>query len=237
MLDDYFNHEIRKDKMGRDSAWHYKFDEKLDSGYYAWGEIFRGYWAKTAHLSAAPTAANLANASVYIIVDPDTEKETAAPNYIQDAHITAIADWVKKGGVLVMMGNDFGNVEFDNWNKLAAKFGIEFNKDSKFKVLNNDYQMGKVVTNTGNPIFTTPRTIFVKEVSTLKFSGNAKPVLQASGDNIMATVKHGKGTVFVLGDPWIYNEYADGRRLPTEFQNFEAAQDLSRWLLTQAKKK
>jgi unsaturated rhamnogalacturonyl hydrolase len=237
LLDDYFNREIRKDKMGRDQVWHYKFDEKLDSGYYQWGEIFRGYWAKTAHLSTAPTAANLSGASVYIIVDPDTEKETAAPNFIKDEHINAIADWVKKGGVLVMMGNDFGNVEFDHWNKLASKFGVEFNKDSKFKVLNNDYQMGKVVTNTGNPIFTTPRTIFIKEVSTLKLSGRAKPVLQVNGDNIMATVKYGKGTVFVLGDPWIYNEYSDGRRLPAEFQNFEAAQDLSRWLLTQAKKK
>lgn len=238
LLDDYFNHEIRKDKLtGRDQLWHYKFDEKLDSGYYAWGEIFRSYWAKTGHLSAAPTAANLSGANVYIIVDPDTEKETAAPNYIGDAHITAIADWVKKGGVLVLMGNDFGNVEFDNWNKLAAKFGIQFDKNSKFKVLNNDYQMGKLITTAGNAIFTTPRTLFLKELSTLTLSGTAKPVLQANGDNIMAVAKHGKGTVFALGDPWIYNEYSDGRRLPKEFQNFEAAQDLSRWLLMQAKKK
>ena len=134
MLDDYFNHEIRKDKAGRDQVWHYKWDEMPDAGYYTWGSIFRSYWAKTATLSAAPTAANLKGASVYIIVDPDTEKETAAPNYIGDAHIAAIADWVKKGGVLVMMGNDFGNAEFDNWNKLAANFGIQFNKDSKLRL-------------------------------------------------------------------------------------------------------
>ena len=58
-----------------------------------------------------------------------------------------------------------------------------------------------------------------------------KPVLEANGDKLMATVKYGKGTVFALGDPWIYNEYVDGRRLPAEFENFKAAQDLSRWLL------
>jgi unsaturated rhamnogalacturonyl hydrolase len=235
LLDDYFNHEVRKDKTGRDQVWHYKWDEMTDSGYYTWGHIFRSYWAKTATLSAAPTAANLRGASVYIIVDPDTEKETAAPNYIGDAHIAAIADWVRRGGVLVMMGNDFGNAEFDNWNKLAAEFGVQFNKDSKFRVVNNDYSMGRVVTNAGNPIFPAPRTIFLKELSTLTLSGNAKPALEAGGDKLMATVKYGKGTVFALGDPWIYNEYLDGRRLPAEFENYKAAQDLSRWLLVQAR--
>jgi unsaturated rhamnogalacturonyl hydrolase len=235
LLDDYFNREVRKDKAGRDQVWHYKWDEMTDSGYYTWGHIFRSYRAKTATLSAAPTAANLKDASVYIIVDPDTEKETAAPNYIGDAHIAAITEWVKKGGVLVMMGNDFGNAEFDNWNKLAAKFGIQFNKDSKFRVVNNDYSMGRVITNAGSPIFPAPRTIFLKELSTLSLSGSAKPVLEAGGDKLMAAVKYGKGTVFALGDPWIYNEYVDGRRLPAEFENYRAAQDLSRWLLRQSR--
>jgi unsaturated rhamnogalacturonyl hydrolase len=53
---------------------------------------------------------------------------------------------------------------------------------------------------------------------------------------LIAIAKHGKGSVFVIGDPWIYNEYLDGRRLPAEFENFKAAQDLSRWLLGQARK-
>jgi unsaturated rhamnogalacturonyl hydrolase len=25
-----------------------------------------------------------------------------------------------------------------------------------------------------------------------------------------------------VGDPWLYNEYVDGRKLPIGFQNFEA---------------
>ena len=87
--------------------------------------------------------------------------------------------------------------------------------------------MGRVVTNTGNPIFPAPRTIFLKELSTLALSGNAKAVLEANGDKLMATVKYGKGTVFALGDPWIYNEYVDGRRLPADFENYKAADDLS----------
>lgn len=237
VLDDFFNHEVRKDKQGHDQAWHYKFDETLDSGYYTFGSIFRGYWAKTSMLSQAPTAANLSGASVYIIVDPDTDKESTAPNYIQDAHIKAIADWVKKGGVLGMLGNDFGNAEFDHWNNLAAKFGIEFNKDSVLHVLNNDYRQGKVMTDAANPVFPKQRQIYLKEISTLKLSGPAKSIQKYDGADIMAVAKFGKGTVFALGDPWIYNEYADGRRLTPDFQNFEAAQDFSRWLLMQAKKK
>jgi len=70
----------------------------------------------------------------------------------------------------------------------------------------------------------------------LSLSGKAKAIVTANGDNLIAIAKHGKGSVFVIGDPWIYNEYLDGRRLPAEFENFKAAQDLSRWLLGQARK-
>jgi unsaturated rhamnogalacturonyl hydrolase len=48
--------------------------------------------------------------------------------------------------------------------------------------------------------------------------------------------KYGKGTVFAVGDPWIYNEYLDGRKLPAEYENFTAANELVQWLLNQVKK-
>jgi unsaturated rhamnogalacturonyl hydrolase len=209
-VDDYFNHEIRKNKLGKDEVWHYKVNEKPDAGYYAWAQIFRSTGAEVSDFSAAPTESNLAAASVYIIVDPDTDKETANPNYIQPEHIKAISSWVKKGGVLVMFGNDAGNAELDRFSELGKVFGIQFNKDKKFPVLNNDYQMGKVTIGPGNAIFPNTRQIFIKEVSTLSLAGKAKAVLTANGDNLMAVAKYGKGTVFVLGDPWLYNEYVDG---------------------------
>ena len=49
----------------------------------------------------------------------------------------------------------------------------------------------------------------------------------------MAVAKYGKGTVFAVGDPWFYNEYIDGRKIPAEYQNFTAAQELVKWLLAQ----
>lgn len=133
------------------------------------------------------------------------------------------------------MGNDFGNAEFDRFNNLARIFGIEFNKDSVNRVLNNQFEQGKIEVPANHEIFTA-RKLYLKEISTLKLSGKAKSVLDWNGDKVMAAAKYGKGTVFAVGDPWLYNEYVDGRKLPADFQNFQAAQDLSRWLLNQSKK-
>lgn len=232
VLDDYFNHEVRKDG----SIWHYKWEEKNHPGFYAWGEQFKSYGATLDTLSAAPNAQNLKNASVYIIVDPDTEKETEKPNFISATDAKNIADWVKSGGVLVMLGNDFGNAEFDNWNVLAKQFGIEFNKDNKNLVKNDQYEQGKVIVPSGNLIFKNARELYLKEISTLKLSGKAKSILDWNGSQIMAVSKHGKGTVFAVGDPWLYNEYVDGRKMNGLFQNNEAARELSAWLLSQTKK-
>ena len=236
-LDDYFNHEIRKGKLGTDEVFHYKLDERLDSGYSIFGNAFRSQGAKAQMLSEAPTAANLKNASVYIIVDPDTAKETANPKFMEPENVKAISEWVKNGGVLALFGNDGPNCELDKFNTLSSVFGITFNKDSKFPVLNNDYTMGRVTIDAGNPILKNTKEIYIKEVSTLSLKAPATSVLTVKGDVIIAMAKHGKGTVFVIGDPWLYNEYTDGRRLPYEYQNFTAAQDLSKWLLEQAKKK
>jgi unsaturated rhamnogalacturonyl hydrolase len=49
----------------------------------------------------------------------------------------------------------------------------------------------------------------------------------------MATAKYGKGTVFAFVDPWLYNEYTDGRKLPADYQNYAAGVEFVRWLLDQ----
>ncbi|CAN5458088.1 hypothetical protein BH10ACI2_BH10ACI2_03330 [soil metagenome] len=236
LLDDYFNHEIRKGKLGTDELFHYKLDERLDSGYSIFMNTFRTGGGKTAQLSAAPTASNLAGASVYIIVDPDTEKETANPKFIGPEHVKAISEWVKNGGVLAIFANDLGNCELDKTNELVKVFGITFDKNSEYKVLNNDYKMGKVMIPAGNPVLPNTKEIYIKEVSTLTVASPAKSILTVDGKNLMAVSKYGKGSVFVIGDPWLYNEYTDGRRLPYEYENFKAAQDLGKWLSAQSKK-
>ena len=227
LLDDYFNHEVKKDG----TVWHYKWGEMPNPGFYVWGHLFRNLGARTETLSAAPTAQTLRGATVYIIVDPDTKEETADPHFVEPAHVKAVADWVKAGGVLVLMGNDVGNAEFDHFNELARAFGVRFNKDSRNRVQGSNFVEGKVDVPAGHALFKRARELYLKEVSTLTLSKPAAAVLTHDGYNVMAAAKYGKGTVFAVGDPWLYNEYVDGRKLPPEFDNYAAAKELAAWLL------
>jgi unsaturated rhamnogalacturonyl hydrolase len=176
----------------------------------------------------------LKKADIYIIVDPDTKEENEHPNFIEEPHVKAITEWVKAGGVLVLMGNDVGNAEFDHFNRLATQFGIQFNKDSKNRVQGNDFAMGKIMAPAGHPIFKTARQLYLKEISTLSLTPPAKPTIEDQGYVVMAIARFGKGTVFAVGDPWLYNEYTDGRKLPPEYENYQAAKDLTRWLIEQS---
>jgi hypothetical protein len=190
--------------------------------------------AHTDSLPTAPTAEKLKKAAVYIIVDPDDEKEVPAPNYPDEHDIAAIEHWVRAGGVLVLMSNDSANCEFPHFNHLAEHFGIHFNFNDYHKVTGNHYEMGAFTVPPNHPIFATTSKIYIKELSTLELSGDAKPAFTDSGNTIMAVARIGKGTVFAVGDPWFYNEYTDGRKLPADFQNYNAARDLAEWLLRQA---
>jgi len=42
--------------------------------------------------------------------------------------------------------------------------------------------------------------------------------------------------VLAVGDPWVYNEYANGR-LPKGFDNDKAVNDLAHWLIQQIPEK
>jgi len=234
MLDYFFNSETKKDQSGHDVPWHYKWEEMSNGGYSLWGEIFQQRGFKLKSLPVAPTAENLKNASVYIIADPDIPKENPKPNYIAAAHITAITNWVKAGGVLVIMANDTGNVELDHLNELTSQFGITFNKDSKNRVTGNKFEMGSIMIPASNAIFKNARQIYVKEYSTLALKAPAKSALQdKEGNAVMAVARLGKGTVYAIGDPWLYDEYTDGRKIPAIYENFRAASDLTNWIADQ----
>lgn len=234
MLDSWFNNETKKDQSGNTVSWHYKWEEQANGGFSMWGGQFRNAGFKTSTLYAAPSAENLKNASVYIIVDPDTEKESNDPKFIMSEHIATISNWVKAGGVLVLMANDTGNVELKHFNELARVFGVQFNYDSKGRVINNNYPQGEVQVPEGNPVLKTARKLFIKEFSSLQINAPATSILKdKDGNEMMAVSKLGKGTVFIIGDPWLYNEYVDGRKLPADYDNFKAGEDLVQWLAKQ----
>jgi unsaturated rhamnogalacturonyl hydrolase len=236
-LDNYFNHELKKDVTGATVPFHYVWDEKDNNGYSLFGFVFNKYGVQTSTLTAAPNSSNLASADIYVIVDPDSEKETKNPNYIMPKDIDAIYQWVNKGGVLLLLGNDTGNVEFTHFNQLAAKFGFQFNYDSKNKVTGSQFDMGSFTIPEGHPIFKTARKIYIKEYASQTVKGPARPVYTDGQTVVMSVAKVGKGTVFAVGDPWFYNEYLDGRKLPASFENYKAAEDLVRWAIDQSTKK
>ncbi len=237
LLDNYFNNEFRKNILGQQESYHYVWDEMDNNGFSLLGENINYLGAKTETLKAAPTTQNLAKADVYIIVDPDTEKETAEPNFMNAVSVQHIKDWVNNGGVLLLMANDHNNCELDNFNTLAKEFGIEFKKELKNAVKGNQYEMGLIKVPAGNPIFKTANNLYLKEISTLSLTSPAKSVLDHKGDVVMAISDFGKGTVFAVGDPWLYNEYTDGRKLPASYQNFTAGNELMSWLLSKATSK
>ena len=233
--DYYFNHEFRKDHNGNQEQFHYTWEDRQHSGFWLWGTIFRDLGAKTTSITAAPTAANLKNVNVYIIVDPDTKKETAAPNFVQEGDIKAISAWVKAGGTLVLMSNDTSNCEHLHFNRLAKEFGLQFLPKNVNMVQGQQWEQGRVDIPVGNAVFKNTKAVYIKELSPLEVKAPAQALVTQKGDVIMAVSKVGKGTVFAVGDPWLYNEYTDGRRIPMTYENFSAAKDLASWLLNPKK--
>ncbi|MBC6111734.1 glycoside hydrolase family 88 protein [Pedobacter fastidiosus] len=232
-VDNFFNNEFKDGPAGVKIPFHYLWDEDDNNGFSLFGSIFNNAGVKTSTLSSAPTLANLKGSNIYIIVDPDTEKETANPNYMNAQHAKQISEWVKSGGVLVMLLNDVGNCEITKFNVLPETFGIHFNEDSRNKVQGLNFEQGAINIPAGNTIFKTAKKVYIKEISTIVAKAPAVSALTDKGDVIIATAKYGKGTVFAVGDPWFYNEYIDGRKLPAEFENFKSTNDLVNWLIKQ----
>jgi unsaturated rhamnogalacturonyl hydrolase len=232
-LDYYFNHEMRKNAFtGQPEQWHYTWEERTHGGFWLWGNQLRELGAKTVPVTGAPTVAALKPLSVYIIVDPDTKKESPNPNYIQPADSKAITEWVKAGGSLVLLANDTANCEIRHFNELAKNFGVQFTDKSINMVQGSQFEQGRVDLTGGKAVFPNAKTAYVKELSVLGLQAPAKPLVSnAAGQVIMATATLGKGKVFVLGDPWLYNEYTDGRKIPAVYENFQAGKDLGGWLL------
>jgi unsaturated rhamnogalacturonyl hydrolase len=233
LLDAWYNSQKRADLSGQLVYFHYKWEDQSNGGYSFLGHNFNYFGAKTETLYTAPTLAQLGKAQIYIIVSPDIPVKNPAPHYMQPEEADQIAEWVKAGGVLVIMENDPANADLEHMNLLSERFGIHYNSLLRNQVDGNKYEMGKVAIASGGPIFHEPHTAFMKEICTISVSTPANFLLRDRGDILMATAKYGKGTVFATVDPWLYNEYTDGRKLPSTYDNYAAGRELVRWLLTQ----
>jgi unsaturated rhamnogalacturonyl hydrolase len=236
MLDAWFNSQQRKNAAGQSESFHYKWSDLSDSGYSLFGNIFQSFGAMTETLYSAPTQGNLAKAQFYIIVSPDIPSKNPNPNYMTDHDAEGIAAWVKGGGVLVLMENDPPNADIAHLNLLADRFGIHFDDVLHHHIIGEQVEDGRIPVAAEGKLFHHPHTLYMKDTCSISLSGPAVALLRDRGDVVMATAKYGRGTIFAAVDPWLYNEYTDGRKKPqiyNQFDNFAGGKELVQWLLQQ----
>jgi len=233
LLDAWFNSQQRKNAGGEMESFHYKWNDRSNSGFSLLGHIFRSYGISTQTLSIAPTVKDLQHAQFYIIVSPDIPSKNSHPHFMNAHDASQIAAWVKQGGVLVMMENDPANADIQHFDLLADKFGLHFNDVLSHHVVGDNIAAGTMQASGGGPLFHQPHLLYMKDTSTLTLHGPAMSLFEDKGDTMMATARYGKGTVFAVVDPWLYNEYTSGRNLPPQYDNFGAGQELVRWLIQQ----
>jgi len=233
LLDAWFNSQKRKNRLGKLEYFHYKWDDQSDTGYSIFGNLLNDYGYKTDTLYEAPTVEKLSSSAVYIIVSPDNPAKNPEPHYVTARDAEQVAQWVRGGGVLLMMENDPANADIDHMNLLAEKFGIHFNAVLSHPVVGDAFPMGRIEVPAGGELFKRPHVLFMKDTCTISARGGARALLVDKGDTLMAAAKYGKGAVFAAADPWLYNEYIDGHRLPAGYDNLDGARELVNWLLGQ----
>ena len=233
LLDAWFNSQTRKDASGQTVSYHYKWNDYSNSGYSLFGHLLREYGLKTDTLYEAPTLQNLSKAQIYLIVSPDNPNWNKNPHYMDADSANRIADWVKQGGMLVIMENDPSHADIEHLNVLAEHFGMHFNSVLRNAVEGDHYEMGRIDVNGNGPIFHSPHILFMKEICTITLKEVATAIWSNKGDVMMAEASYGKGKVVGFVDPWLYNEYTDGRKLPPPYDNLAGGKEYVRWLLEQ----
>jgi lysophospholipase L1-like esterase len=229
-LDNFFNNEWKTGPDGSKQPFHYVWEDTANSGFSILGTILDALGYTLTSVCQTPTREILAHLAIYLIVDPDTPKETEHPNYMSAESAGIIEEWVRGGGILLLLANDTGNCDLAHLNILSKRFGIRFNEDSHHQVQGKEYEAGANADLPDHPIFSGVRKIFTKEISSLTLTEPARPLLAEGNLVLMGLSSVGKGLVFAVGDPWFYNEYMDQRRLPEDFDNAHCARGLFEWL-------
>ena len=233
LLDAWYNSQTRDNAAGQKVLFHYKWDDFSDSGFSLLGDIFRSYGVQTKTLPSAPMRERLQSTRYYVIVSPDNPSKTPQPHYMNGDDAREIAAWVKQGGVLVLFENDPDNADITHMDGLADIFGLHFNNVLTHHVIGDQFEMGRMELPHPAAPFTSPHVLYMKDTCSLALSRGATALLEWKDDTMMAVAHYGKGTVVAVTDPWLYNEYTDGRKLPPDYDNFSAGREFVRWLLQQ----
>lgn len=233
MLDAWFNSQTRQNAAAQKEYFHYKWDDYSDSGFSIFGQIFTSHGATLDTLYQAPTLSLLMRAQYYIIVSPDIPAKNPHPHYVQQKDAEEVAEWVKQGGFLILMENDPANADIEHLDLIADRFGIHFNDSLSHHVVGDQFAAGQIPVSGGGPLFQVAHTLYMKDTCTIGLTAPATSLLNDKTGVIMATAKYGKGKVFAVIDPWLYNEYTDHRKVVPEQDNYAAGEEFVSWLLKQ----
>jgi unsaturated rhamnogalacturonyl hydrolase len=235
VVDAWFNSQQRKNASGQMEYFHYKWNDTTDSGFSEFEKLWKDAGVDTGTLYTAPTTENLKDAQFYLIVSPDIPVKNPHPHYLQEHDGQQVAQWVKQGGVLILMENDPANADIEHLNLLAERFGIHFKPDLSHHVVGEQIGPGRILAH--GPPFQSQHVLYMKDTCTIALKAPAVALLQDSSGPVMAWAKYGKGTVFAVVDPWLYNEYVSGKHLPAEYDNLAAGKEWVHWLLQQTPEK
>lgn len=84
---------------------------------------------------------------------------------------------MKNGGRFVLLGNDKGNSEFEHFNMLTNRFGINFTEDLLIDVVNNQYDSGRITQFSSHPMFKNVHYAFIKQLGLLIFSSRSVTII------------------------------------------------------------
>jgi unsaturated rhamnogalacturonyl hydrolase len=235
LMDAWFNSQRRRTLDGNEEFYHYKWSDDANSGYSTWGRMFQQYGMHTELLDHAPRAEDLKGVEIYIIVSPDIPAVNPHPHTMDKQSAEVIEAWVKSGGTLVLMENDSQHADQTYLDLLTDKFGLHYNPVLRNVPVGEDYTgtMVNIAAGAGG-VFRRAHKALMQETCSLTVSAPAKAILSDKGDEMLAIAHAGKGEVFASVDPWLYNEYTDGRKVPLGEDNFAAGQELTRWLVAES---
>jgi hypothetical protein len=170
-VDGYHNNETK-------DVEHYRWEGTKNGGYSQLGAVIQGLGGELRTVREAIAAKTLRGVDVLIIADPDTPAEASEPKYIGPAEIDALEKWVGDGGRLVLLGNDKGNAEFEHFNQLAARFGIDF-----VETLYRDADgKSKLNLTSRSPVLGAGLTAYLVDVAPLKITSRAPRRTAISGN-------------------------------------------------------
>ena len=134
---------------------------------------------------------------------------------------------------LLLLENDPANADIEHFNNIADRFGIHFNAVLSHHVVGTDYAAAEIPVKPDGDLFHSSHVLYMKDTCTLSVSAPARALVTDRNVIVIATAKYGKGTVLAVVDPWLYNEYTDGRKDHPSGDNFAAGKELVRWVIAQ----